>query len=190
MKPEAPVTHYIPYCVAIMIATAALEYSMGRLPFCKCGTIALWSGNIWSNQNSQQLADPYTFSHILHGVLFYGVLWLALGKRASAGIRLVLAVLFESGWELLENSSFIIERYRAATISLDYYGDSIFNSMSDIVAMALGFELARRLPVRVCVIGAIVVDLFLLWWIRDNLTTNIIMLIHPIEAIKQWQLIR
>ena len=181
---------YLPFCAAIMIVTAVLEYSMGRLPFCKCGTISIWSGNIWSNQNSQQLADPYSFTHVLHGVLFYSLLWLLFGKRLPAGMRLLLAVCVESGWELLENSSFIIDRYRAATISLDYYGDSIFNSMSDILAMALGFELARRLPVRVCVIGAIALELFLLWWIRDNLTINIIMLIHPIEAIKQWQMIR
>ena len=173
-----------------MIVTALMEYSMGRLPFCKCGTIALWSGNIWSNQNSQQLLDPYSFTHVLHGVLFYGLIWLALGKRMPAGMRLLLAVFIESGWELLENSSFIIDRYRATTISLDYYGDSIFNSIGDILAMSLGFELARRLPTRVCVLGALVVDLFLLWWIRDNLTINIIMLIHPIEAIKHWQMIR
>jgi len=181
---------YLPFCVAIMLATAVIEHSMGRLSFCKCGTIALWSGNIWSNQNSQQLADPYTLSHILHGVLFYGLLWLALGKRVPAGMRLVLAVFIEAGWEILENSSFIIERYRAATISLDYYGDSIFNSMGDILAMSLGFELAHRLPARVSIIGAIAVDLLLLWWIRDNLTINIIMLVHPIEAIKQWQLMK
>jgi hypothetical protein len=156
--------------------------------FCKCGTIALWSGNIWNNQNSQQLTDPYTFTHVLHGVLFYGLLWLTLGKLVPSRMRLVLAVLIESGWELLENSSFIIERYRATTISLDYYGDSIFNSIGDILAMTVGFHLARRLPVRVSVVGAVVVDLFLLWWIRDNLTINIIMLIHPIDAIKQWQM--
>jgi hypothetical protein len=153
-------TKYLPLCAVIMILTAIGEYSMGRLPFCKCGVIRLWSGNIWSNQNSQQLTDPYTFTHILHGVLFYALLWLVCGKRAPA------------------------------TISLDYYGDSILNSMGDILAMTLGFELARRLPVRVCAIGAIVVDLILLWWIRDNLTINIIMLIHPIEAIKHWQQIR
>ena len=173
-----------------MIATAVLEYGMGRLVFCKCGSIAIWSGNIWSNQNSQQLADPYTLSHILHGVLFYGLLWLTLGKRVPVGMRLVLAVFMESGWELLENSSFIIDRYRATTISLDYYGDSILNSMGDILAMVLGFQLARFLPVRICVVGAIAVDLFLLYWIRDNLTINVIMLIHPIEAIKHWQMLR
>jgi hypothetical protein len=181
---------YLPLCAVIMILTASAEYSMGRLVFCKCGMIRLWSGNIWSNQNSQQLTDPYTFTHILHGVLFYGLLWLVCGNRVNAGVRLVFAVLIESGWELLENSSFIIDRYRAGTISLDYYGDSIFNSMADILAMGLGFAVARRLPVRVSVIGAIALDLFLLWWIRDNLTVNIIMLIHPIESIKHWQLIR
>ena len=172
-----------------MILTAAIEYSMGRLPFCKCGLIRLWSGNIWSNQNSQQLTDPYTFTHVLHGVAWYALLWLVLGNRVPVGIRLVLAVAIESGWEILENSSVIIDRYRTATISLDYYGDSIFNSMGDILAVVLGFALAYRLPVRVTVVGAIVVELVLLWWIRDNLTINIIMLIHPVEAIKHWQML-
>ena len=173
-----------------MAVTAAIEYSMGRLPFCKCGIISLWSGNIWSNQNSQQLVDPYSFTHVLHGVMWYALLWLVFRNRVPTGMRLVLAVLVEGGWEILENSSMIIDRYRAATISLDYYGDSIFNSMGDILCVVLGFELARRLPVRATVIGVIAVELTLLWWIRDNLTINIIMLIHPIEAIKHWQSLR
>jgi Protein of unknown function (DUF2585) len=95
----------------------------------------------------------------------------------------------EGGWEILENSNFIIDRYRTATISLDYYGDSIFNSMGDIAAMAFGFLMASRLPVRRAAIGAIALDLFLLWWIHDNLALNIIMLIHPIPAIRNWQLV-
>jgi len=173
-----------------MILTAAIEHLMGRLLFCKCGIISLWSGNIWSNQNSQQLLDPYSFTHVLHGVLWYALLWLIFGKRVPVGVRLILAVVVESGWEVLENSSIIIDRYRAATISLDYYGDSIFNSMGDIMAMALGFAIAYRLPARATLIGAIFLDLILLWWIRDNLTVNIIMLIHPIEAIKHWQMVR
>jgi hypothetical protein len=173
-----------------MLVTAGIEYSMGRLPFCKCGVIRLWSGNIWSSQNSQQLTDPYTFTHVLHGVLWYCLLWLVFRNRLPAGLRLVFAVAMESGWEILENSSFVIDRYRAATISLDYYGDSIFNSMGDILAMALGFELARRLPAVVTLTGVVATEIILLWWIRDNLTMNIIMLIHPVVAIRQWQLLR
>ena len=172
-----------------MLIAASIEHSMGRLAFCKCGMIRLWSGNIWSSQNSQQLIDPYSFTHVLHGVLWYALLWLVFRNRLPAGMRLLLAVVIESGWEILENSSFIIDRYRAGTISLDYYGDSIFNSMGDILSMALGFEFARRLPPRITFAGALAVDLFLLWWIRDDLTVNIIMLIHPIEAIKHWQLL-
>jgi len=111
-------------------------------------------------------------------------------KRFNVAQRLVIAFAVESGWEILENSSFIIDRYRTATISLDYYGDSIFNSMGDILAMALGFLLAWRFPVRRVAVTAIALDLFLFWWIHDNLTVNIIMLIHPIEAIRNWQLLR
>lgn len=176
-------------CVAIMAVTAGIEYRMGRLPFCKCGVIRLWSGDIWSDQNSQQVADPYSFTHILHGVLLYAFLWLAAGRRLSMAGRLVLAVLFESSWEILENSPVIIDRYRAVTVSLGYYGDSILNSVSDIGFMAIGFLLASRLPVRVTVAGAIAIELILLWWIRDNLTLNLIMLIHPSEAIKHWQMV-
>ncbi|MHB8653244.1 MAG: DUF2585 family protein [Terriglobia bacterium] len=176
--------------IAIMTFTAMVELWMGRLPFCKCGTIRLWAGDIWSNENSQQFADPYSFTHILHGVIFYALIWIVAGKRLPVRVRLVAAVMLEAGWEMLENSSFIIERYRAATVSLGYYGDSIFNSMGDICFMMTGFALACKLPVRVTVIGAVLVDLALLFWIRDSLALNIIMLIHPIAAIKAWQMVR
>src|SRR5215471_4771986 len=148
------ITPHLLICVGIMAATAWIEHSMGRPFFCKCGTIHLWSGNIWSSQNSQQFADPYTFTHILHGVLWYALIWLIFPKRLTVAQRLVIAVAVESGWEILENSNFIIDRYRTATISLDYYGDSIFNSMGDILAMASGFLLAWRVPVRSMVVCA------------------------------------
>jgi uncharacterized protein DUF2585 len=176
--------------IAIMTFTAAVELWMGRLPFCKCGTIRLWAGDIWSNENSQQFADPYSFTHILHGVILYALIWSVAGKRLPVGVRLVAAVMLEAGWEMLENSSFIIERYRATTVSLGYYGDSIFNSMGDICFMMAGFALVYKLPVRVTAIGAVLVDLALLLWIRDSLALNIIMLIHPIAAIKAWQMVR
>ena len=174
---------------ALIAGTAAILLSIGRLPFCKCGIISLWAGDIWSNQNSQQLTDPYTFTHIIHGVLIYALLWLVAEKRLPVSARLVCAVTLECGWEILENSDYIINRYREATISLDYYGDSVFNSIGDILAMMLGFTLAWRLPPRVTAIGAIALDIALLFLIRDSLAVNIIMLIHPVEAIRQWQLL-
>jgi len=174
--------------IGIVVATVALLHAMGRIPFCKCGIVSLWSGDIGSNQNSQQFADPYTFTHVIHGVLIYGLLLLVAGKRMSLGARLVCAVALESGWEVLENTDFIINRYREATISLDYYGDSIFNSIGDILAMAVGFCLASRLPGRVSAIGALALDTALLFLIHDSLLVNIIMLIYPLDAIRQWQL--
>jgi hypothetical protein len=173
---------------AIIAATAAVLFSMGRVAFCRCGIVHLWSWDIWSNQNSQQLIDPYTFSHILHGVIVYGLLWLVARKRFSVAARLVCAVALESGWEILENTDFIINRYRESTISLDYYGDSVLNSIGDILAMMLGFMLAWHLPVWAVVSGAILVDAGSLLLIRDSLAVNIIMLSYPIEAIRQWQL--
>jgi Protein of unknown function (DUF2585) len=174
----------------MMAFTATVELWMGRLPFCKCGTIRFWAGNIWSNESSQQFTDPYSFTHILHGVIFYGLIWLVAGKRLPVRARLLMAVVLECGWEMLENSSFIINRYRADTVSLGYYGDSVLNSMGDICSMMVGFALAWKLPVRVTVAGAVLLDLALLFWIRDSLALNIIMLIHPIAAIKAWQMAR
>jgi len=167
--------------------TVSILLTMGRLAFCKCGTVALWSGDVMSNMQSQQLFDPYTFTHIIHGFLIYAVLWLTTRKHLNPAQRFVIAVGIEGLWEIIENTDFVINRYREATISLDYYGDSILNSIGDVIAMATGFWLAWKLPVKSGVLTAITLDLALLYAIHDNLAINIIMLIHPIEAIKTWQ---
>lgn len=173
-------------CAAVLIAQIVIEYWMGRTPICTCGYIKLFEPNANGPGNSQHLADWYTPSHIIHGFLFYGLAHLTLrGKPLAA--KLLLALVIESGWELLENSPIIIDRYRTATISLDYYGDSILNSAMDTVFMVLGFFFARRAPVTVTVAIATVFEIFTGWLIRDNLTLNVLMLVYPLDAVKAWQ---
>jgi len=170
----------------LFVLTGGLELAMGRPLKYRNGRVQFWSGNIKSDQNSQQVTDPYTFTHLVHGAAFYGLTRLIM-PPAAASTRALAALAIEAAWESYENTNTVVNRYRSATISLGYYGDSVINSMADIVACGIGFLLTWRLPRSVTITWVIVVEVLLLFWIRDNLTLNILMLIYPIRAIKSWQ---
>lgn len=175
------------FATLLVLAAAATTLTlMGRVPICTCGTIKLWHGVVNSAENSQHISDWYSFSHIIHGFLFFAALkWLL--PRVPLGWRLVIATMIEASWEILENTPMVIDRYREATMAFGYSGDSVLNSMSDIAMMIIGFLFAARVRARFWIPIAIAFELFTLWRIRDNLALNVLMLVAPVETIRDWQ---
>lgn len=172
--------------LAIVAAAAAIELAIGRHPICTCGTVELWVGARDSPKTSQMLLDWYSPSHIVHGLLFYALLWL-LARRWPVATRFLVALFIEAAWEVIENTPFVIDRYRETTAALGYSGDSVVNSVSDILMMCVGFWVARKLPVWASILLLVVLELVPLFVIRDNLTLNIINLIAPSAALQAWQ---
>ena len=170
----------------LLLAQIVILYIMGRVPICECGYVKLFEPGVNTPGNSQHIADWYTPSHIIHGFLFYGLAWLLFRSRPLS-FRLSLAVLVEAAWEILENSPIIIDRYRTATMALGYSGDSILNSAMDTVFMIVGFFFAARVPVWLTILIAIFFEIFTGWLIRDNLTLNVLMLVWPVDAVREWQ---
>jgi Protein of unknown function (DUF2585) len=172
--------------LSILVTAAAIELAMGRHPICTCGTVELWVGERDSSKTSQMLLDWYSLSHIAHGLLFYAMLWL-FARRWPAESRFLAALAVEASWEVLENMPFVIDRYRATTAALGYSGDSVLNSMSDVLMMAVGFLAARKLPVWASVALLLLLELVPLYVIRDNLTLNIWTLLAPSAVVQAWQ---
>jgi hypothetical protein len=172
--------------VILILFIAALR-AMGRIWICECG-LGLGTFSAWSQETSQHLMDPYSTSHVLHGIIFFAALY-PLRRKLSIGIRFILSLLIEIAWELLENSPIIINRYRANTASLDYVGDSILNSVGDVLFVLLGFWLTAKLPWKWSVGLVVIIELLMLLWYRDNLTLNVLMLLWPVEVIRDWQMV-
>ncbi len=177
---------YIFSALIVFGIVALIEIVNSRSLLGPDGKFGWWDNNIWGGETSQRVADVYSFSHIIHGMLFYAFLWL-VARKVPLKYRFLIALVIEAGWELLENSPIIINRYRAETIALGYAGDSVMNSVCDILMMAIGFVIARFSKVWVCISLIIVFELGCLFFVRDNLTLNVIMLVHPSENIKEWQ---
>lgn len=182
--------NYLPLIlsVAAAILTVVLLYLQGRLWWCKLGDYAIYVNEAWnSSHTSQHFLDPYAFTHVLHGVMFF---WLArlIFSRFSTAWQFFISIFAEAAWEVLENTNYIIDKYRENTASLDYFGDSILNSVGDLLACALGFLIAFKLGWWKSLIFFLLVEIVLLLWIRDGLLLNILMLIYPLDAVKNWQM--
>jgi hypothetical protein len=177
-----------PWLAAAAVAAAAVVALrlQGRMWFCACGRLLPWVGDAWGADTSQHLFDPYSFTHVLHGFAFAGLLAL-IWPRAGRRWRLALAVALEAAWEVLENTEHVINRYREATAALGYTGDTVVNSLGDVIACALGFLLARRLGAFRTLIVFLLTEAVLLLWIRDSLLLNILLLVYPSETLRAWQ---
>ncbi len=178
---------------AVFVGTAILLRLEGRLWICSCGNFLIWSGNICSSDNSQHLLDPYSFTHVLHGFLFFWLVALLvklLLKQLRPTWQFTAAIAVEALWEVFENTDFIINRYRSETAALGYNGDTVVNSLGDILCCVIGFLIARRLGLRRSLIVFVVLELVLIFWIRDSLLLEIVMLIFSVDAIRAWQMCR
>jgi len=175
--------------IVITVATGLLLRAEGRLWICACGTIQVWSGQICSANNSQHFLDPYSFTHVLHGFLFF---WLItfLVRRLRGSWQVVLALAIEGAWEVFENTNFIIDRYRSETAALGYNGDTVVNSCGDLLCCLLGFIVAKRLGLKWSLIVFVLLELVLILWIKDSLVLEILMLVIPVDAIRAWQICR
>jgi hypothetical protein len=184
-RPRLDPWPWVIMAAVLAITVAALRWE-GRRWWCACATPRVWISDVWSEHCSQHLFDPYSLTHFSHGLLFAWGLWIVV-PRWSRTRQLAAALTLGAAWEVLENSPLIIERYRTATMSLNYLGDSVVNSMGDILACAIGFLVATRLGFRWSLLLFLAIEAVLLWWIRDNLTLGVLMLIRPVDAIKAWQ---
>ena len=173
--------------VLVVLAMIALLRFEGRMFLCSCGYFSPWIGDTCSSNTSQQLLDPYSFTHILHGFLFFWLVAL-LFRRMLPAWQFWLALLLEAAWEIFENTRFVIDKYRTETAALGYTGDTIVNSLGDLACALVGFLVARQLGLRRSLIVFALVELILILWIHDSLLLQILMLLRPIEAIKVWQL--
>ena len=179
-------TVFLATAMAVVAVQALVLLAMGSPPICKCGYVRLWYGSAAGPETSQQISDWYSFTHVIHGLAFYFLLWF-VAPRSSMGLRLVLAVGIEAGWEIIENTPLVIERYRQSALAQGYFGDSVLNSVCDAIAAIIGFLLAKRLPVAVSIALVVACEIFLAYMIRDNLLLNIIQLLWPSAALSQWQ---
>lgn len=185
LNPKQNPWPWLAAAAALGVAALLLRWQ-GRLWLCSCGYFLVWTGDAWSSDTSQHLFDPYALTHVLHGFFFCGLLALA-APRLSAGWRFFLAVAAEAAWEVIENSAFVINRYREATAALGYEGDTVVNSLGDVVACAAGFVVALRLGRTRALIVFALIEIVLLIWIRDGLLLNVLMLVFPVEAVREWQ---
>ena len=170
----------------VLLLVIVLLRAEGRMFLCDCGHFAVWTSDACSSQTSQQLFDPYSFTHVLHGFLLFWLMAL-LFRRLSSSWQVLLAVLLEGAWEVFENTPFVIHKYRTETAALGYQGDTIVNSLGDLTCALVGFLLARKLGVRWSLIFFLLVEVVLTLWIHDSLLLQILMLIRPVQAIKLWQ---
>jgi hypothetical protein len=182
---RAGVLRIVAIGLVLLLVVVSLRVE-GRMFLCDCGHFAVWTSDTCSSQTSQQLFDPYSFTHVLHGFLFFWLIAL-LFRRVTPTWQVWLALLLEGAWEVFENTQFVIDKYRTETAALGYQGDTIVNSLGDLVCALAGFLLARKLGLRRSLVVFVLLEIVLALSIHDSLLLQILMLVRPVEAIKLWQ---